>query len=83
MKNIYEEKKKSQMLKIIQCKFTDAWVDISVADPDPGSGAFLTPESGRMGKKNEDPDLGLKTRNTQILWYDPGSGMGKNRNRDS
>jgi hypothetical protein len=51
MKNIYEEKKKSQMLKIIQCKFTDARVDISVADSEPGSGAFLTPESGRMGKK--------------------------------
>jgi hypothetical protein len=52
--NIYEEKiKKPQMLKIIQSKFTDAWVDISVADPDPGSGAFLTLGSGsEMGKKS-------------------------------
>jgi hypothetical protein len=29
----------------------------SVADPDPGSGAFLTPGSG-IGKKNQDPDPG-------------------------
>jgi hypothetical protein len=27
----------------------------SVADPDPGSGAFLTPGSG-IDKKNQDPD---------------------------
>jgi hypothetical protein len=61
-------------------KFTDASVDICVADPDPGSGAFLTPESGRMGKKNEDPDLGLTTRNTLIRdlgWKKIGSGMAK------
>ncbi len=32
----------------------------SVADPDPGSGAYLTPGSG-MGKKSN-PDPGRKTR---------------------
>jgi hypothetical protein len=30
----------------------------SVADPDPGSGAFLIPGSG-MGKKNPDPGSGV------------------------
>jgi hypothetical protein len=44
------KQKKPPMLKITQSQFTDAWVDISVADPDPGSGAFLTLGSGsRMG----------------------------------
>jgi hypothetical protein len=27
-------------------------MESSVADPNPGSGAFLTPGSGRMGKKS-------------------------------
>jgi hypothetical protein len=32
---------------------------VSVADPDPGSGDFLTPGSGRV--KKEDPDPGRTT----------------------
>jgi hypothetical protein len=36
---------------------TSNFLICSIADPDPGSGAFLTPGSG-MGKKNPDPDPG-------------------------
>jgi len=65
----------------------------SVADPDPGSGAFLTPGSG-MGKKSGSgsgmkiPDHISKSLGT-IFWVkilkffdsDPGSGMKKSRIR--
>ncbi len=49
-------------LATLQCEYCFAeklknTVHISVADPDPVSGAFLTPGSG-MGKKNQDPDPG-------------------------
>jgi hypothetical protein len=33
-------------------------LDNSVADPDPGHGAFLTPGSGSGMGKNQDPDPG-------------------------
>ncbi len=45
----------------------------SVADPDPGSGAFLTPGSG-MGRKS--------ASGSGIFDADPGSGMEKSRIRD-
>ncbi len=56
----------------------------SVADPDPGSGAFLTPGSG-MGK-NQDPDPGHVSESLETIFWvkilkffyeDPGSGMKK------
>ena len=60
-------------------------VSVSVADPDPGSGAFLTPGSG-MGRKSgsgtEFVFFGLKYFNSLMRIRDPGwrqfgSGMEK------
>jgi hypothetical protein len=60
----------------------------SVADPDPGSGPFLTPGSG-MGRKSasgirdEQPrSYFLELRNRFFFDADPGSGMEKSRIRD-
>jgi hypothetical protein len=45
----------SQILANGEVSRTDRLINI-VADPDPGSGAFLIPGSGRV--KNQDPDPG-------------------------
>jgi len=58
---------------------------ISVADPDPGSGAFLIPGSG-MGRKSasgsgmKNPDHIFKSLETSVA--DPGSEMEKRRIQD-
>ncbi len=56
----------------------------SVADPDPGSGAFLTPGSGSGMNNPGHISESLKTiywvKNTYILCY--GSGMEKSRIRE-
>jgi hypothetical protein len=63
----------------------------SVADPDPGSGSFLTPGSGKSVSETgmNNPDHISDSLET-IFWVkilkffdaDPGSGMGKIRIRD-
>jgi hypothetical protein len=82
------------MLKIILCKFTDAWVDISLADPDPGSGVFLTLGSGSgMGKKSGfrsgiyNPDHIYKSLETifgvtilKFIYVNPESGIREGKN---
>jgi hypothetical protein len=55
----------------------------SVADLDPGSGAFLPPGSGiriRYGKKSR-PGIEKKTESGIRNLFDPGSGMKKIRSR--
>jgi hypothetical protein len=73
-------------------KFEISVEECSVADPDPGSGAFLTPGSGiRDGRKSasesgiRDEQPGsyfLELRNHKFFDEDPGSGMETVRIRD-
>ncbi len=59
---------KTKIYLYVEPVFRIGIILISVADPDPGSGAFLTPGSGIRDRKNPDPRSGME----KIQVQDPG-----------
>jgi hypothetical protein len=61
---------KRSSTKVGWCTVLITYVSTSIADPDPGSGAYLAPGSGM---ENSDPGFGMKKVGSGIRDKHPGS----------